>query len=104
MRHTFSVEMKSKQYVKNISISDEAHERVLFEGDLGEKVEVFLVEDDVLEFVGTNGILRIGISKSELRKILDSPNRGFNLSSEVGSYTNTKQKGNEKNEAKRNQK
>ena len=82
--------MKSKQYVKNISISDEAYDRVLFEGDLGEQVEAFFVEDDVLEFIGTNGILRIGISKSELRSILDSLNHGFNLSSEVGSYRNTK--------------
>ena len=84
MRHIFSVEMESKQHVKNISISDEAYDRVLFEGDLGDPVKAFLVEDDVLEFIGSNGILRIGISESELRKILDSLNRGFNLSSEGG--------------------
>ena len=90
LRYTFSVEMKSKQHVKNISISDEAHERVLFEGDLGERVEAFLVEDDVLELIGTNGILRIGISAGELRHTLDTPNRGLHLSSELRSLTNSK--------------
>jgi len=93
LRHTFSVEMKSKQFVKNISISDEAYDRVLFEGDLGDQVEAFYVDDAVLEFTGTNGILRIGISRTELRSILDNPNHGFNLSSEVGSYTSTKKRG-----------
>ena len=97
----FSVEMKSKQYVKNISISDEAHDRVLFEGDLGDRVRAVLVEDDVLEFLGTNGVLRIGISESELRGILDSPGRGVDLSSEVGSYTSTKHEGNGRNEEER---
>jgi hypothetical protein len=97
LRHTFSVEMKSKQYVKNISISDEAYDRVLFEGDLGDHVKASLVDDDVLEFIGSNGILRIGISRIELQRIVDSPSRGFNLSSEVGSYTSTKKRGDEKN-------
>ena len=96
LKHIFSVEMKSKKHVKNISISDEAYDRVLFEGDLGDQVEAFLVEDDVLEFIGTNGVLRIGISKPELQKILDNPNRGLNLSSEAGSYKNTLKQGNEK--------
>ena len=59
MKHSFSVEMKSKKFVKSISISDEAHERVLFEGDLGELQELSLVEGDVLEFLGVNGVLRI---------------------------------------------
>jgi len=93
VKHTFSVEMKSKQYVKTISISDEAYDRVLFEGDLGDHIKASLVEDDVLEFIGSNGILRIGISQSELRKILDYPNREFTLSSEVGSSRSTINRG-----------
>jgi DNA-binding protein YbaB len=35
----FSVEMESKKHVRSISISDEAHDRVLFEGDLGRRAE-----------------------------------------------------------------
>jgi hypothetical protein len=96
LKHVFSVEMKSKKHVKNISISDEAHDRVLFEGDLGEPLKVVLVEDDVLEFIGANGVLRIGIPEDELRKGLDTGHPGLTLSSEVGSYTSTNIKEREK--------
>jgi len=61
--------MKSKQNVKNISISDEAHDRVLFEGDLGELLELSL-ESDVLELVGVNGVLRVVLTKEQLMKVL----------------------------------
>jgi len=69
LKHAFSVEMKSKQNVKNISISDEAHDRVLFEGDLGELLELSL-ESDVLELVGVNGVLRVVLTKEQLMKVL----------------------------------
>jgi len=70
VEHVFSIEMKSKKFVKNISISDEAHDRVLFEGNLGELLELSIVECDVLEFIGVNGVLRVGLSKEQLRKAL----------------------------------
>jgi hypothetical protein len=73
--HTFSVEMKSKRYVKNISISDEAHDRVLFEGNLGELLELSLAEEDVLEFVGSNGVLRLAVTEDQLRKALGIASR-----------------------------
>ena len=69
MEHTFSVEMKAKKYVKNISISDESHDRVLFEGNLGKLLELTLT-DDVLEFIGVNGALRVGLTEDQLRKTL----------------------------------
>ena len=69
MEHTFSVEIKSKKYVKNISISDESHDKVLFEGKLGELLELSLV-GDVFEFIGTNGVLRVGLTEDQLRKVL----------------------------------
>ena len=70
MEHTFSVEMGSKRHVKSISISDEAHDRVLFEGNLGELLELSLVEGDVLEFVGVNGVLRVAVTEEQLQKAL----------------------------------
>ncbi|MHA2162930.1 MAG: hypothetical protein ACXABF_10945, partial [Candidatus Thorarchaeota archaeon] len=70
MKHAFSVEMKSKRFVKSISISDEAHDRVLFEGDLGELLELSLAEGDVLEFIGVNGLLRVGVTEEQLRKAI----------------------------------
>jgi hypothetical protein len=92
LEHTFSVEMRSKRHVKSISISDEAHDRVLFEGSLGELIELSLVEGDVLEFEGVNGVLRVTVTEEQLLKALKADRRS-NLSSEVGSYTSTKTKG-----------
>jgi hypothetical protein len=86
---TFSVEMRSKKHVRNISISDEAHDRVLFEGDLGMLMKVFLIEGISLEVVGVNGVLRLELGEDILRRVLTSPGRELSLSSELGSYTNT---------------
>jgi len=68
--HTFTVELKSKEYVNNISISDQTHDLVLFEGNLGKLLELSLVEGDVLEFVGVNGVLRIAVTIGQLEKTL----------------------------------
>ncbi|MDH5266804.1 MAG: hypothetical protein OEW62_03895 [Candidatus Bathyarchaeota archaeon] len=70
MEHTFSVEMKSKKHVRHISLSNESHEHVLFEGSLGELEELSLIEGAVLEVKGANGVLRIDMSEEELRKML----------------------------------
>ena len=85
MSSTFSVEMKSKTHVRSISISDETHDRVLFEGDLGRLLEVSLIEGSSLEVVGANGVLRLEIVEDVLRRVLTSPGRELSLSSEVGS-------------------
>lgn len=91
----FSVEMESKRHVRSISISDEAHDRVLFEGDLGRLLEVSIIECSALEMIGENGVLRIEIDEDVLQRVLESPDRELSLSSELGSYTSTK-KGDEK--------
>jgi hypothetical protein len=96
VEHSFSVEMRSKRFVKGISISDEAHDRVLFEGNLGELVELSLAEGDVLEFMGVNGVLRIDLTEEQLRKMLTCKRLGSSLSSELGSYTNTNKQENKK--------
>jgi len=94
MKHAFSVELKSKEFVKNMSISDEAHGLVLIEGNLGELQGLSLVEGDVLEFVGVNGIFRIDVSKKQLGDALSRKSQ-IEPSSELGSLTSTK-KENEK--------
>jgi hypothetical protein len=65
-----SIEMGSKRHVKNISISDEAHDRVLFECNIGVLEEVSMVDDRVLEVKGSHGILRVDMSIEEMEKIL----------------------------------
>jgi hypothetical protein len=68
----FSVEMKSKRFVKNISISDESHDRVLFEGNLGKLLSLSLVEGDILELIGDNGVLRVAVTEGQLSKALEA--------------------------------
>jgi hypothetical protein len=70
LEHTFSIELKNKQNVKHISISDETHERVLFEGNLGKLLDMSFVEGDVLELVGVNGVLRISLTREQLLESL----------------------------------
>jgi hypothetical protein len=72
MEHAFSVEMKSKKYVRHMSISNESYDRVLFEGFLGELKELSMVESAVLEVKGANGILRVDLSEGDLRKMLSN--------------------------------
>lgn len=71
MDRGFTAEISSKRYVKNISISNEAHDRVLFEGVIGELKELYMVDDKVLEIKGTEGTLRIDISREELARIFE---------------------------------
>jgi hypothetical protein len=92
----FSVEMDSKKHVRNISISNQTHDRVFFEGDLGGLLEASIVEGSALEMVGEHGILRFELDENVLRRVLESPDRELRLGSEVGSLTSTKQIGNEK--------
>lgn len=89
LEHTFSVEMKSKKHVKSISISDEAHDRVLFEGNLGQLLELSHVEGDVLEFIGVNGVLRVGLTEEQLQKVLSSKRRKSSPGAEEGRSKNT---------------
>lgn len=70
MEHSFSIEMRSKKFVKSVSISDEAYDRVLFEGYLGKLEGLSVIEGLALEVRGVNGVLRIDLSEEELRKAL----------------------------------
>lgn len=70
MGHVFSIEMKSKRYVRSISISDEAKDRVLFEGDLGKLEEVTFIGGGMLEVRGSNGVLRVELGQGEMEKLM----------------------------------
>ena len=61
--------MKSKDNLEKISIID-GIDGVLLEGNLGELVSLVLLENSLLEFRGTNGVIRLDVLKSELLKIL----------------------------------
>ena len=70
LEYVFSIEIESKRFVKNISLSDSAHENVLFEGTLGDALEVSFLEGDVLEVTGSHGTIRISISLGQILEAL----------------------------------
>ena len=84
MEHVFSIEMNSKKHVKSVSISDETYDRVLFEGNLGKLMELSIVEGDILELVGVNGVLRVSLTGEQLQQALKlwstlTPNIGAHM-------------------------
>jgi hypothetical protein len=54
--------------VKHLAVSNESHDRVLFEGALGSLLDVTMIEGAALEIAGKNGTIRIDISIDELRR------------------------------------
>lgn len=63
----FSVELKSKHQIKNLSLTNDPHDRVLVEGTIGELEQAAFIEDTLLEVVGTKGTLRINLTHTELK-------------------------------------
>ena len=57
--HGFSVRLKSKEHVGNISMSEKGGEPVLFEGVLGELMCIEIIEGTVLHITGTKGAMMI---------------------------------------------
>jgi len=65
--HGFSVRLKSKEHVINISIPEKGGEAVLIEGILGELEILKIIEDAVLRITGTKGTLMVDLSEEDLR-------------------------------------
>ncbi len=67
--NSFSVELKSRNHVKSISLSDDRRESVLFEGVLGRLKELGIREGAVLLIKGANGSLRVDLPPGDLREL-----------------------------------
>jgi hypothetical protein len=67
-KHSFSVQLNSRDHVKNMSLGDDSE--VLFEGYLGELESLGLIEEAVIEIKGCNGILRTDLSRDQLIRLL----------------------------------
>jgi len=73
---SFSVELKSKANLKNITLNNDVQENAVIEGTIGKLEHAGFVEDTVLEVMGRKGILRIDITENEIkrkRKGADAP-------------------------------
>ena len=64
----FSVELKSKSHLKNVTIANGSSDSVLVEGTIGELVQATFAEDIILEVVGKKGVLRIDLRADEIKK------------------------------------
>lgn len=64
----FSVELKSKSGLKNVTLSDDSNDGVLVEGSLGELVHAAFAEGMILEVVGKCGVLRVDLSWDEVKQ------------------------------------
>ena len=63
----FSVELKSKVNLKNITMTNGSGENVLVEGSIGELQRAEFSEGIILEVVGDKGVLRINLSQDEIK-------------------------------------
>ena len=61
----FSIQLKSKQNLDKIIVNDD-QQGILIEGNFGNLLDLFLLEDKLLEIQFSNGVLRLEINKSEL--------------------------------------
>jgi hypothetical protein len=67
----FSVELKLKRNLKNVTLTNGSSDSVLVEGTIGELVQATFAEGIILEVVGKNGILRIDLGENEIKKTTD---------------------------------
>jgi len=74
----FSIEINSKKHLRDISLSNSGREAVLIEGDLGPLKDVSFFEDKVLIVKGSYGTLRAELSKSDIRDLVFSKEKGKN--------------------------
>ena len=65
-KHTFSIELKSKEYLKLVAMPNGAKDSVLIEGFLGDLEVVDLVEGVMLEIQGGNGTFKMDLNEEEL--------------------------------------
>jgi hypothetical protein len=73
----FSIELKSKANLENVTLSNAGPENVLIEGTIGPLQSVTFTDGVVLEVVCDEGILRINLTQDEIKqKKIRRNNRG----------------------------
>jgi hypothetical protein len=65
----FSLELKSKANLKNVSMTNGSEENVLIEGTIGELLQADFTEGIILEVVGAKGVLRMDLEENEIKKV-----------------------------------
>lgn len=65
---TFSIELKSKEKIRKLKMSNCNHEGVLIEGSIGRLQRTEFIEDIVFEVIGDNGTFRIDLSPEQIKR------------------------------------
>ncbi len=73
--HLFSIELKSRDFIKRLVIPNDSEDKVLIEGFLGEIKELAIAEGVMIEIKGANGVLRMDLKEEELKKLLQPPHK-----------------------------
>jgi hypothetical protein len=71
-RHSFSIEMQSRNSIDNLSINGGS----TIEGDLGTKISFEIIEGIMLQIYGENGVFRLDLSEGESDTLLRSLKKG----------------------------
>lgn len=72
-KRSFSVELESKQYVRNVTITNNYLDKVLLEGEFGDIIHLSMIDSEVLEITGEYGTIRIDVTRSELVELTNQP-------------------------------
>ena len=64
----FSVELKSKVNLKNVTVNESSQENVLVEGSLGKLQHAEFADGVVLEVFGDKGVLRVNLTIDDIKK------------------------------------
>jgi hypothetical protein len=67
----FSVELKSNENIKNITLTNGSKDGVLIEGTIGGLMHATFAEGIILEVVGKKGIIRIDLEENEITKTVE---------------------------------
>jgi hypothetical protein len=70
-RHSFSVEMPSRNSINILSITG-GSTGALVEGDLGENISFEIIEGILLQISGENGVFRLDLKEGESDTLLRS--------------------------------
>ncbi|MCW4012579.1 MAG: hypothetical protein NWF07_06245 [Candidatus Bathyarchaeota archaeon] len=64
----FSIELRSKKDLKNITLANGGSDNVVIEGTIGELVEARFEEGVILQVVGSEGVLRVDLYEDEIKE------------------------------------
>ncbi|HMK95044.1 MAG TPA: hypothetical protein VK536_06535 [Candidatus Limnocylindrales bacterium] len=68
----FSVELKSKVNLKNVTVNENSQENVLVEGTLGKLEHTEFADGVVLEVFGDKGVLRVNLTIDDIKKSVNA--------------------------------